>query len=97
MRILLTRTSDYGLRKIIEIEEEKFFEYLKNLQADDGHDFVVDTDGRAYEWRADDATAYHTELMRIYENILETRIVPGGKLYSIAYDARVEIYDDYRE
>lgn len=97
MRILLTRTSDYGLRKIIEIEEEKFFEYLKNLQADEGHNFVVDTDGDSYYFDDTDVTEYHCELIKRYEDIMETRIERRGKTFIIPCDIKVEIYDDYRE
>lgn len=98
MRVLLRRTSAWpAYGKIIEIEEEKFFEYLKNLQLDEGYRFVVDTDRVSYDFRDTDVTEYHCELIKRYEDIMETRIERVGKTFIIPCDIEVEIYDDYRE
>ena len=98
MRILLTRTSQcWNNSKIIEIDDEKFFEYLKNLQADVGFTFVIDTNRIVYNFRDRDITDYHTNLIKRYENILEMRTDRAGKEYIIPCDINVEIYDNYRE
>ena len=98
MRVLLRRTSAWpAYGKIIEIEEEKFFEYLKNLQLDEGYQFVVDTNGIDYEFGDKDVNEYHSELIKRYEDELQTRMYVYGKRYVIPCDVMVEIYDDYRE
>lgn len=98
MRVLLTRTSEYLKdAKIIEVEENKFFDYLKSLQAETGCPFVVDTDETQYDFLDSDITDYHTELIERYHDIMVSREEQYGKTFIIPCDTMVEIYNDYRE